>query len=804
MPNDTARIDPDTAWSQTGRYMVLESKPDAWTASWIDPGPELHSDAIGQVFYLRKQFVTQEPHAYRRVYVSADSQYKLWVNGRPVARGPARFDPTHQVYDTLDLSTVVVPGENVLAAEVMYWGHETRANPYFQISARPAFLFESAEIRSDATWKALICGGHRCVETLRSGAHLGATAGKWLETVDARHVPVDWQRVDFDDASWPAARALDDPTNAPSLVPQAERWGEQRDTSAPWKLIPRTLPPIEERPPEPCRPVQSGLVRDDRETPPFSFDVEPDTEPVTLPHTIPGDGETHYLVLDAGRLVNAYPMLRLEAAAGAVVEVMYAEAPSLNGQRDRRDALADRRVEGHHDVYITRDGMQTYEPLLHRTFWYVRVAVRTAEPLTLHDLSYRWTGYPFPERGAFRCADPVLNRIWEVGWTTQRHCAYDTYQDCPYFERLQYAGDVRIQALVTYYASGDARLARNAIRQLHASLLPEGLTQSRYPNNVFQVIPGYSLYWIMVLEDYWLHTGDLDLVRDCANGIYAILRFYQRHQADNGFVSSLPFWNFYDWTFEDAGVPEAHWENCTLSTMHYKGALDAGARLADALGDAPEAERFRNAAARAAEQLNRHAWDETEGLYTDGIATRMFSQHVNAFAVLFDVADEGKKRRIADRLFDDARLRSTTFYFAHYLHEAASRLGEPERILADMARWQSMLDKGTSTWWETPDDPRSECHAWSSTPTYRLMTEILGVRPLQPGFALVEIRPYAGHLDWAEGTVPTPHGDIHVRWEHRAEFVLDVALPDGIEADVVLPGGHQQRIGPGQTTLREV
>jgi hypothetical protein len=785
-------------WADTARHLVLEAKPGMWRAQWIDAGPGIAADEFGRVFYLRKTFVAEDPGSFRRVHVSADSRYKLWINGVPAARGPARFDPLHQQYDTLDLSGIVRPGTNVFAAEIMYWGQgePSRGGPIFQMSARPAFVLESDEIRSDRSWKSLISEGMAAPSWENVFKGVGYFAGNWLEQVDARRIPVDWQQPDFDDSSWINARE----------ITRAEIWGEG-DTRAPWKLLPRSIGPVEEQAPQPARPIQSGIVKETTAMPPFSLEVAPTPQAPSLPITLPGDGRTRYVVFDAGRLVTAFPRLDIEAGEGAVVEIMYAEAPSLNFKKERRDVLGDRRVEGSNDIYITRPGRQAYEPFFHRTFWYIRVAVKSDSPVTLHGLDYRWTGYAFPERGTFECSDGTLNRIWEVGWYTARLCAHETYEDCTYYEQLQYVGDTRIQALVTYYVSGDSRLPAYAIRQINASRLPEGLTYSRYPSHLYQVIPGFSLFWVLMLDDYLLHTGDVDLVRECAAGVYSVLRFFEAYETPQGLIANVPYWNYHDWTFPDNGTPPGSKVNCTLTTLLYKGALDAGTRLFNALDDPHEAERFRARSESVAAAINRHAWSEQEGLYLDGVGVQSLSRHVNTYAVLFDVADPARKERIARRLFTDPAVRDTTFYFAYYLHQAAVALGQPQRILDDMARWRGMLDLGTSTWWETPTDTRSDCHAWSSAPTFEFMQEILGVRPTAPGFARVKIQPFAAHLTWARGTVPTPKGDIHVSWKRAANLQrglqLDVTLPPGVEADVILPSGSQTRRGAGQHQLRD-
>ena len=114
-----------------------------------------------------------------------------------------------------------------------------------------------------------------------------------------------------------------------------------------------------------------------------------------------------------------------------------------------------------------------------------------------------------------------MSDIFQIGWRTARLCAVDTYMDCPYYEQLQYIGDTRIQALISYYNSGDDRLARHAIDMMSFSRLPEGITQSRYPTNNIQIIPPFSLLWIGMVSDYYKYTLDL---RNQINGKSVILQ----------------------------------------------------------------------------------------------------------------------------------------------------------------------------------------------------------------------------------------------------------------------------------------
>lgn len=84
---------------------------------------------------------------------------------------------------------------------------------------------------------------------------------------------------------------------------------------------------------------------------------------------------------------------------------------------------------------------------------------------------------------------------------------------CPYYEQLQYAGDTRIQALISLYVAGDDRLVKNAIDLLGDSQTPEGLTQSRCPSALPQYIPPFSLYWIGMMHDLWWYRSESQFLR---------------------------------------------------------------------------------------------------------------------------------------------------------------------------------------------------------------------------------------------------------------------------------------------------
>jgi hypothetical protein len=74
--------------------------------------------------------------------------------------------------------------------------------------------------------------------------------------------------------------------------------------------------------------------------------------------------------------------------------------------------------------------------------------------------------------------------------------------DCPYYERMMYVGDSRLEALVTYVSARDARLPLKALTVFDQSRRSPGLTASRYPTRHRQTIPPFSLWWVAMVHDH--------------------------------------------------------------------------------------------------------------------------------------------------------------------------------------------------------------------------------------------------------------------------------------------------------------
>ena len=122
---------------------------------------------------------------------------------------------------------------------------------------------------------------------------------------------------------------------------------------------------------------------------------------------VPGKGiRTPYVVLDFGRQVFGFPRVRLEAEAGAILDLTY-------GQQLINDRLPG--ALSYADRYIARDGVQTWEAAEYKQFRYLFIAIRsTYSPVHIRSISLNEYTYPAPLRGSFECADPVLTTLWKA------------------------------------------------------------------------------------------------------------------------------------------------------------------------------------------------------------------------------------------------------------------------------------------------------------------------------------------------------------------------------------------------------
>jgi alpha-L-rhamnosidase len=758
-----------------------EPSPDLlksqWAAEWITHAAAPKSE-FG-VYLFKKTFELSAVPSRFVVHVTGDARYRLFVNGRSVCFGPQRSDAWICHYDSVDLAPWLRPGTNVVASQVWSYGENT---PYAITGLRTGFLLQgdsenSALVNTNATWQVMQDTAYVAVPV---SLPTYIVVGPGLRVQGAAH-PWKWQEPNNSGpGEWSEPRLLGKAAPA--------GWG----TEIYHALTPRTIPFMEES------AVRFSTVR-------RSDGVRPSTGFLEgrSPLVIPAHAHTSIL-LDQGVETNAFPQLIVSGGLGGRVRLTYAEAliDETTKQKGNRDQVDGKILVGMSDEFLPEGGdHRTYSTLEFRTYRYVQLEIETADAsLRVDDLFGMFTGYPLQQRAKFSSDDPALQRVWDVGWRTARLCAGETYYDCPYYEQLQYVGDTRIQGLISLNVAGDDRLVRNAIELYDRSRIAEGLTQSRYPSVTPQLINTFSLFWIQMVHDYWMHRQDDSFIRDRLAGLQSVLGWFEnRIDPSTGLLGPLKYWTFVDWTDEWAWDPKlgmggepdgARAGGSSIVSLQLAATLGQAAEMFRANGRGDLADHYTQMAEGLRGAVNKLCWDEKRHLYADTPQKRSYSQHANAMAVLSGAVEGSSATSLMKRVVADTSLIQCSTYFRFYLLRAMKTAGLGDEYLSQLGPWRTMLSLGLSTFAEKPDPTRSDCHAWSASPVYEFLATVCGIEPASPGFATVRIEPHLGNLQHAEGTVPHPSGEIRTAFvrQGKAGVAATLSLPNGVTGTFVWNG----------------
>jgi alpha-L-rhamnosidase len=776
---------------------AIDAPHHEWKAGWIThPTAPLREPIV--LHFRRTLHLDSVPSNYI-VRVSADNRFVLYVNGRRVGDGPARGDLVHWRYEKFDIAGLLKAGDNLIAATV--WNFGVYA-PVAQMSDRTAFLLESEAGGADSIstpngWMVEVERGQRPMPRAPRGLDEYFASGP-DEELDASRYDWSWDSPEAQGPAWVKAS-----TAVPESLFEDTNRAHSADTTGdnPWGLVPDTLPHMLYAPTDPGSVVRVQMPGGSNLLP-----VPTMEQPWTF---VPG---THYnVLLDRKTLTTAYPQLTVSGGKGARIHLTYSEAlyDKEKHKGDRND-VDDRVALGIADTFLPDGGEhRTFEPLWWRTWRYLDLDIQTAdEPLQLESLAAMFTAYPFDERASFQSPDADLAKVWEISWRTARLDAHETYMDTPYYEQLQYIGDTRVQALISYSVTGDDRLARQAITAFDESRIPEGVTRSRYPSSLPQTIPTFSLIYIGMLRDYWMYRPDADFVRSKLMGERSVLHWFGQYEQPDGLLREVPWWSFVDWV-SSGEIPtyDQNHESCT-TTLEYLGALNDAQVLEKNLGDSTLATRYQERAAHVRAGLYTKCWNRERGLLADNPDQKNFSQQTNILGVLYDVIPKESQQKVLGELLaiepgtTPNGILSASYYFRFYLARALEHAGMADEYLGSIKPWRDLLPLHFSTWPEIPGNTRSDSHAWTAHPIYDLLTLVAGIEPEAPGFASVRIAPHLGNLTSLTATYPHPQGMIKVEYQRRgAALDATVTLPGNLTGNFDYDG-KVTPLKPGENHIR--
>lgn len=680
-------------------------------------------DAVTDGLYVFSKFITVETPGEYTVNLFTTGRYILTVDGYCICEGPCKSHQNVRYYDTVKL--VLSPGKHRVEITVLHVGlsNQWRLTSVFK-AAKPYVIFRA--VNGNAVFRS--DSTWRCVR--KDGYCL-------------KHHS--WN-IPGEDMDFSLGETEYDITEGESFDFDL---GTQTDTGVDRSegLCPRPIPLL-----FPGEEVRFSVVKQGKD----------------------------FVELDAGTYVTA--KVALSFAANTTARVTFAECYEKDGGKGLRDDSTGV-LNGWTDTVKTAEAT-VWEPFWFKAFRFVRIETENIENFK-RIRANRWN-YPMEQTADFTCSDDTLNRMYQVSANTLRCCSFETFVDCPYYEQEQYIMDSTIESAALLKYTGDTALVRKCITEFAASQTADGALLSSYPDDYQQIIPGFGLYWVFLLYDYLEYSADFDFARQFAGTMDKLLWSFENRLSKEGLIEKSIWWDFADWVPGwKQGVPVSEADGpITLYNLYYACALKKAAHISQKIGRNGLAEEYLTRYARTCSAIKAHCLD-ADGYYCDSRSGTGRSVHCAIWAILAGLEDSSYGEKMMAALGNPA-FGQPSFCMTFYLFRALEACGMTDRIFDHMQGWQKMLNLHCTTWCENPDNPRSECHGWSSAPLYECATNVLGVRT---GFAEeIFIRPAAINLDWAKGTVYTRYGKVTVEREGNT---IRITAPADVQKRVILPNGAE-------------
>lgn len=686
-------------------------------AKWIFA--KCHDEKVeDQYFDYQQSFsVTGEGPVLLRV--SAHSNYALWVNGSFSDCGQLPDYDSRQIFDTLDITKLVKPGENTLLLTQYVAGRAfSTGRP-----AIPAVIFEAEQAGNILAFSD---------ENTLSGPNLRYASLK--EEISGQC----GYNCAYDE-------------NGPDTVFESSVLADK-----PYNLIPRPIAKVTVGEPMAAELKTQGLFVDMDKTAVKSQrmqtaflstmlrqDLIGGVQAVScwagekLPRTdlswqIP-EGQTAdgaYFVFDLGNEYAGFVDVELELQEPAEVLIGYGE--HLHDLRVRA------KVHNRHFCfgYRAKAGKNRFfHPLQRIAGRYLQVHIYGRKG-TLNRVGIRPTDYPL-QHLPVPVKDGLHKWIWDVGCRTLELCMHEHYEDCPWREQSLYTMDSRVQMLCGYYAFGEYPFARETLRCILESLRPDGLVELCAPGLVGLNIPCYTAVFVRQVLEYMQYSGDLSLGEECLDGLTTIVEKLKARIDETGLFAGHQgheYWHFYEWRpgMHTLGITEPGFYEAPMQAL-VADAFCCYSDILQMLGKPQES--YRNTGKTLLENTHKVFFDEKHGAYKTRLQDEKPVHELTQALMLYagGVPEENKKsveQAILSEKLIRTSLSMTIFTYEALLKNPENRdyvLGQIETV------WSRMLRAGAQTFWETEDGDQdfdragSLCHGWSAVPIYIFAKYGLGI-----------------------------------------------------------------------------
>ncbi|MEA4832782.1 MAG: hypothetical protein VB118_09255 [Oscillospiraceae bacterium] len=737
-------------------------------AEWIWNGAR-DSENLYSDYYAE---INAKNGAEYTMYISADSDYAVYINGIYREGGQYPDYPDFKIYDTLAMTPWLKPGINTV--KIMAYCQNEDSFSYRKEA--PGIIFSVWEIN-----------GSSVASVVNSGV---GTPSAINSQYISRGIPK---------MTWQLSYSFEYDSDIPGAEPKPENTSIVSDLCKKDTLFPRPVKKLVTGKNKSVLLAARGTINDlSPDNPDWgermqraalgclpltggrAFPSEEGTEFTASP--LEGTGKTgQYLLFDLGE--ESVGLFVFEAE-------FYEKCEVLIGWGEHLDDLRPRTSVGGRCFaakYTAHTGFNSFiHPFKRIGLRYLMLYIYSGR-IKLHYAGIRPTDYPMDMSPYFECADSMHNRIYKTCVRTLLMSVHTHYEDCPWREQSLYTMDSRNQMLAGYYAFGEYDMPRESIRLIAMSLRDDALLELCSPARIYVTIPSFSAVFILQLYEYLLFSGDKKFAADMLGVCETIAKgFLAQTDKSYGLIKCYNdpnIWNFYEWqtglSGDMRGFPKEletyDAPMCGFVSLAYH-ALSELYRLTSGIDGNHESEKRCSFWKREHEKLNENTnkafYCDEKRIYCSYINIKSgekshFCELTQSLLVCCGAVPVEKLKEILNILSGGGLIKAT---LSHSIFKFDALMKMPEvygrRVFTEVESiWGDMLCRGATTFWETQEGADafgyagSLCHGWSAIPAYLYFRYALGLYPSTEGDGRIDHNPVSCGLHDARGMMRTSKGE---------------------------------------------
>ena len=744
-------------------YFDTGKRGEPFRGIWITGHDCRRRDEALAAPYLRRAFGVTKSVRRAMLYIAGLGYFEASINGKNV--GDDFLSTAYTAYDkrilyrAFDVTEMLHTGENAMGVILGNGFYNCFTEDPWQTSMAPwrdvPKLLLDLEIDYTDGTSEIVATDHKNWKS-----HTGPITFNGIrhgETYDARLEMDGWDTADFDDTDWQAPRPIKNP-GAELFVMEMEPI-----------RIRRRYPAVSKK------KVPEGWL----------FDIGQNQAGVCL--------------------------LTLRGKRGDKITVRYCDRLTDDGRLDQEPlACFIKNYCFQTDTYIKRtDEPETWHArFTYHGYQWVEISGSREEP-QLSDVTALALCNDFRDKGEFHTSSEVVNQIQDMCLHATTSCCMNTLSADAVREKSSWTGDTGLSSEQLLINFGAEQFLKKWQQDLRDAERPGGALPCIVPSpgwgyNGDLNGPDWSAPMWQVPWDIYMASGDLSVLRDNYD---ALCRFVS--WLDSMTEEDIPYGGLGDWCAPfDGPAISVNMESfkCPVpvtDTAYYHSAVRMAAKSAELLGYAEDAKRYTAKADRIKAAFRSHFYDEDTHTVSGDCQT------ATAVMIYHGLAEPEEIPALVEKLAEQIAACGGHLDFGVLGSKAVLNVlgtyGKAELALRmiteptypSYAYWLSL---GANTLWECWNGGGSRNHHMFSDVSAFFYKYIGGISAAEPGYRKILLRPATDcGIGEIHAAVDTPYGVVRCDFrQENGKSELDIEIPVGCEATLVLPERKDETLGSGK------